>query len=539
MKDSKQINVKEKTKILDKYAKFVGAKGFYPNLADMLKIGIDRNKIRYYFGTQADLKDEAKKHAPKSFAKVVDESLFTPKQFKALREEAGKYQRFFITTAVVGCSVHKGFYESIQTYCKKNEAALLVLPAADPAAKGGWNMDPILADTLIVFDDLALNDNLFLSSIKLSAKHIDPTTGLSRIGQRNGSFIYASPKQRLKMTPTSNTKLPHAMMTTGALTTSNYQTDSYMSERTAYIAEVDHVLGGIIVEIVDDKLFHFRQVQADRNGHFVDLGDFYRGKKTETLTPSLVLGDWHSGETDPTAKHAFVGATDSVRHVTKPNRIFIHDGFNGRSISHHEIKNRVLRAQRAAQNHLCLEAELREYAADLEALAAPDHVEEVVIVRSNHDEFLHRYLAEARYSEPGDSQNHHIALKLAQAMVEGKNPLEYAVEQFGINNAHKLTWLKRDEDYKIANVELGSHGDKGANGARGSLQAMENAYGNSVSGHSHTPEILRGAWQVGTCSLLKLNYNEGPSSWMHTSCLVYPNGSRQLINVINGEWRLV
>ncbi len=90
----------------------------------------------------------------------------------------------------------------------------------------------------------------------------------------------------------------------------------------------------------------------------------------------------------------------------------------------------------------------------------------------------------------------------------------------------------------MADIELGAHGDKGANGARGSLLAMENAYGNSVSGHSHTPEILRGAWQVGTTSLLKLEYVKGPSSWMHTSCLVYPNGSRQLINAINGLWRL-
>ena len=90
----------------------------------------------------------------------------------------------------------------------------------------------------------------------------------------------------------------------------------------------------------------------------------------------------------------------------------------------------------------------------------------------------------------------------------------------------------------MANVELGAHGDKGANGARGSLHAMENAYGNSVSGHSHSPEILRGAWQVGTCSYLKLEYNQGPSSWLHSSCLLYPNGARQLINVIGGQWRL-
>ena len=65
----------------------------------------------------------------------------------------------------------------------------------------------------------------------------------------------------------------------------------------------------------------------------------------------------------------------------------------------------------------------------------------------------------------------------------------------------------------------------------------ENAYGLSVTGHAHTPEILRGAWQVGTTSKLNLDYTKGsPSSWFQTACLVYPNGSRQLISVVDGKW---
>jgi hypothetical protein len=121
-------------------------------------------------------------------------------------------------------------------------------------------------------------------------------------------------------------------------------------------------------------------------------------------------------------------------------------------------------------------------------------------------------------------------------MLDGGDPLKYGVEMHGLKT-NKVKCLMRDEDFKIARIQLGAHGDLGANGARGSLRAMEAAYGNSVSGHSHSPEILRGAWQCGTSSYLKLSYNRGPSSWMHSSCLVYPNGSRQLINSINGEWK--
>lgn len=527
-----------KLNVLDKYVAFARKKGFHPSRPDLARMGADKDRILRYFGSLDSLRCAAREHDPKAFENIIDETLFTRKAFQRLREAAGQHRRYLITTAVVGKKVHTGFLQSIQTFCKDQNAMLLVLPCADPASNGGWFLDPVLKDVAIVFDDLSLNDNLFISSILLSAKHIDPITGLGRIGQRNGSFIYASPKQRLKMTPTSNTKLPHAMMTTGALTVAKYTTDRYMSERTAYIAENDHVLGGIIVEIQDDKRFHYRQVQADRNGHFVDLGRFYRGTKVSTLRPeALVLGDLHSGETDLDAIGVFVFGPDSVCSVTRPKMLVVHDGFNGRSISHHESHNRILRAQRARENHLDLQTELEEYARDLNHLASVDGVEQLVIVQSNHDEFLHRYLREGRYEE--DPKNFLVGLKLATAMVEGApNPVRTGVEWIGIPSASKIRWLSRDEDFKIANIELGAHGDKGANGARGSLPAMENAYGNSVSGHSHTPEILRGAWQVGTCSKLKLDYNQGPSSWLHSSCLVYPNGMRQLINVIGGEWRL-
>ena len=98
--------------------------------------------------------------------------------------------------------------------------------------------------------------------------------------------------------------------------------------------------------------------------------------------------------------------------------------------------------------------------------------------------------------------------------------------------------MKIDEDYKVAGIQLGVHGHLGANGSRGSLANMEKSYNKSVTGHSHSPAILRDAWVVGTSSRLRLDYNQGPSSWLNTFCLVYPNGQRQLINIIEGKYKL-
>lgn len=529
-------NNQDKIKFLKIYASLAEKLNRHPTRADLAKKGISRDTLRHHFVNLDNFKKKAKEQFPKAFDNIVDDSIFTPKALKLLKSSINKNDTYFVSTAIEGCKPHQGFLESINTFNAEREALSLYLTASDPAAAVEFSLDPAFKNEHIVFSDVALNSSVHLSSIKLSAKHIDPTTGLSRLGQRNGSFIYASPKQRLKMTATSNSKLPHAIMTTGAVTLPTYKTNRYMSDRTAHIAENDHVIGGLIVEVVDNKTFHYRQVQADKSGSFIDLGIKYTPSGVEKVRPeALVLGDLHSGETDPIARKAFFDGKDSVLQVTKPKRVFIHDGFNGRSISHHEVKNKVLRAQRSLLNQLDLYTELKEFSKDLEFLASHDFVEEVVVVKSNHDEFLDRYLAEGRYVE--DAQNHAVGLKLALAMVEGENPLEHALKWFKIKNADKITWLERDEDYKIAGVELGAHGDKGSNGSRGSLQSMENAYGNSVSGHSHTPEILRGAWQVGTLSLLKLDYNVGASSWVHTSCLLYSNGSRQLINVINGKWK--
>jgi len=530
---------KEQKKILDKYCAAVKKKGYHLSNTQFEKEGISRAKLRHHFTDLTSLKRLAKEYNPKAFESIVDESLFNRREFERLVTAAEKHSKFVLSTAVTGCKVHDGFFNAIENYNKRQKAMTLILPCTDPAANVPFHLDSKLANTKLIVDDLALNSNVFVSSIRLTAKHTDPVTGLGRIGQRNGSFIYASPKQRLKMIPTSNEKLPHAIMTTGAITKPNYKTKRYLSARTAYIAEHDHVLGAIITEIVDDSMFHFRQIQADKQGNFVDLGVMYCADgSTKTVRPeALVLGDLHSGETDPEAKKAFITNPNSVLNVTKPKRLVIHDGFNGMSISHHEEKDKILRAQRAMRNQLSLKDELENYAKDLEKLCSYSFVEEVIICKSNHDEFLDRYLSEARYVE--DPQNHLLALELAADMIKNhNNPIKAFMDKRGLKGGDKIRWLERDEDYKIAGIELGAHGDKGANGARGSLMAMENAYGSSVSGHSHTPEILRNAWQVGTLSLLKLNYNKGMSSWFHSSCLVYPNGSRQLINSVDGSWCL-
>jgi hypothetical protein len=529
-----------KNKILKDYAKLRSKLNRSISLKDLLdSTKYTKDMIKHHWGSLSELDKAARDSSPGSFHDVSVDSIMSKKRLSGLDSAIKKNHKFMVTAAITGCKSHDGFRAAITTWEKIQKGKLLVLVSSDPAhnldRSSTGTIDKKLVGDTLVLQDTALNSNVFLSTIKLSAKQIDPITGLGRIGQRNGSFIYASPKQRMKPVATSNGKIPHVLMTTGAITESDYSTTSFMSNRTAYIADHDHVLGAVIVEVDGDK-FYFRQVQAESNGDFIDLGVKYRsdGSTSKVDADAFILGDWHSGETDPTVKSVW----NEVCSIVNPRFIVAHDIFNGASISPHEEDN-IAKKTSITQLGINLKDELSKLSLDIDELSSWAK-ESLVLVKSNHDEWLAKYLQKAKYAK--DSINHGIALKLADAMVNSHHdPLKWGVMDYfsmNVKNPNKIKWLKKDEDFIVSGVQLGAHGHQGANGSKGTLASIESAYGNSVTGHSHTPEILRGAWSVGTSTYLRLDYNSGPSSWLNSSCILYPNGSRQLINVINGCWRL-
>jgi hypothetical protein len=466
--------------------------------------------------------------------------LFSKAKMDKIERLVGKKTRFFVTTAVATKDVHRGFMDSIDSWCSANDGVLLVLPCADvwdrrESSRGSLTLtfDKSFRDRLVIFNKVALNDNLSLSDIKVSAKQINPLEGLDRIGQRNKSFIMAAPKQGLRYTGMGNDRtFPHAGITTGACTLPDYRRDRYMSERLSNIAENDHVIGGVIVEIEDAKRFHFRHVQAADDGSFTDLGVRWSPDGTTVgERATLVLGDWHADATSADVKS---GVSDMLSKLDV-STVVLHDFFDGYSINHHDSKEPGKLARKSDLGLAGLRREIHVGGMDLNWFH--DRVETLVIVKSNHDEFLDRYLDSGRYLK--DYPNSTVAHDLALAKRRGDDVVKYAYETYGgLKHPDRIIWLRRDESYKIANVELGAHGDLGVNGSRGTLPSIEKAYGNCVVGHSHSAAILRGVFRVGTSTRFDLDYNKGPSSWTHTCCLVYGDGSRQLVNFIGNRWRL-
>lgn len=540
-------NSKKKLRV-DKIKKicleFIEKNKYFPSQKEIINFkGIHRVSVIRDIGSIEKLEEMLRLEHPEVFKDIIDENAFTDKAFEDLEKRIKKYRRFVITSAVTGSEVFESGLAALESYCKLNKALLLIQPCSDPASNSSrrsrWSLDHRLPKENIVFKDIKLNENVLLSSIKTSAKQINPLTGLSRMGQREGSFIYASPKQFLEYIPNSNkAKLPRAMITCGTITKPNYDTDRYMSERLAYIANHDHTLGGVIVELEKDgKFFHFRHFQIEpKTGSFIDLGTEYRanGNIKEVRADLVQLGDFHSGVTDPNALRMGKEICDLVR----PKILTVEDFHDGLSINHHVKDMFVSKARMAILGLDNLERELDQNRKDVNDLLTWN-IGNLYFKYGNHEDFIKRWLENGTYLK--DAINHRIGHKLASAMLDGFMPFEYALRKlFPVENQSRIHFLKAGDSLVINGIENARHGDRGGNGKRNpGLENIEKSFGRANIGHSHTAAIHRGVFRVGTTSFLEQEYNkDDPSSWTHTHLIQYPNGSRQLINLINNKWRL-
>jgi hypothetical protein len=526
------MSSRRKEEIALSYAKLAKKLKAYPSRSDLKKVGISRDMVRDHFGGMEPLKEFSKELAPKYFEKLIDPENFDPQVHKELQSKVKNHKRFIITTAVAGAPVHEAFLASIKKYAEINKAMILMFPANYAL----YDMDHDLvsdSEINIVFKKLHLNSNLHLNPIKIDPKQVDPVVGLDAIGKTEGTIIIGSPKQRRVPIANSNEKLARIIQATGAVTRPRYIPNDGIPKRRDVLAEEHHVMGGVVVEIVDDKLYHFRIVQMKRDGSFNDL--FYNysedGKKFAGCE-AIIQGDYHTTETDPTVD----AAVDEMCKIGKPKYRVFHDFFSGVSINHHEIRNKVLRARLAMENKISLSEEMRLNAEVIEKKRKQKTAKHLVFVKSNHDEFLDRYLAEGTF----DDHNRMISSKLQILAMEGKDPFKDGLETyFGLKPGPDLIWLKRDQDFRIAGVESGAHGDLGSNGRRNpGAKGMYKAYGKVNYGHCHYGEIWHGAMSAGTSSYMRLGYNRGSSSWDNSQIIQYEDGTRQLINVIKGKWKL-
>lgn len=476
---------------------------------------------------------------------------------KFTREEIGevvkKYNikkgRFFVTAAVaiseldypehkkdvaaymhvVAKNVNLPALKSVKNFLKRQKAELIVMPMnahTKPLHSQPKHYDP---DLLPYIDNFAteyiFNTHLKAVELKINPQQIKPLTGLFRIrgyedtNSFKTSMIVAHTKQDLETLATGNNSHPRILHSTGVITLPRYQ-----ENRIGKMAKNQHVMGGLIVEIDDDK-FWIRQVQFCKDGSFFDSGIRYYadGSIKKERVSAIKLGDIHAGHEDETVLKAW----GRVFNQLNPRSLFYEDFFDASSITYH-LRSRKISKARLDKHFSSLQSEINYARSIIYKIkqSAPKDCENI-ITASNHPEMVDRYLDECQYIH--ESQNFDIGARMTVMKLDGKNPLQEYIDPDGL-----FKWLGQNEDLIISNVNMASHGHLAGDGGR-NTKNLEKILGNAIVAHLHTPFISGKFMIVGHSSQKRHGYNNGPSSWVPACGIVTSRGEKQLIMCIDGR----
>lgn len=477
------------------------------------------------------------------------------------KDEDGNYHKrsYLITAAQIDTDVHEGFLENLKTMAAAHDAEILV-PTFTYNKKGSGHKGNGDATKKLVseyFDksirEYIMNDRVMLNekievlgNLNILPTAVNPLSGYqSFTGSKSGVFPH--PKITSESVATSPGRLAKFLFTSGVCTVPNY-----MQKNAGIKGEFHHQIGAVLVEIVDNKVFHHRHVLAEEDGSFYDLTDRYENGEITSghRVASINWGDIHEAALDEQVKKAswlteYDEQDDSSEippliEVLKPRYQFFHDLLDFKFRNHH---NR--------NDHLWL-SNMLSNSVEQELADACEFIEithrnwcHTVIVSSNHDRAYNRWVREVDASEEPNLDNKIFLLWSQKHMFEhvrigaGSPNMfeEYANHKYGIPvDPDKVTFLKPDESFRVGDVECGMHGDKGINGSRGSIKSYSKIGTKCTIGHSHSSAIYEGVYMNGCSRTLNADYAEGPSSWSHTHTIQYPNGKRTQLTLINGQY---
>lgn len=457
--------------------------------------------------------------------------------------------KFVVTSAQNQTPIHQPFFNALLNYCEVNGAELLVVPYRykNPTSvfddKDHEKWDEALTPYLVTGNVKITPELILVGGVKIQPTAVQPLSGFEGY-TGNASAIFGHPKIQLKTVPTPSKELPKILATTGAVTHSNY-TDS----KAGFKGGFHHSLAALIVEVTEEE-FHIRHIHGHADGSFYDLDKNYTKHDVTSghRVAALVTGDTHAMFLDKEVEAATYSNEDSIVNVLKPEIRVFHDLTDFYSRNHHHRGDDLTNFAKHLFGNDDVEAELQMSANLIDKYNDSESLN--VIVKSNHDEAFDRWLRESNpLVDPRNARfyyymkyNQYKSVKqIGQARFEAFDPFEFWCsnpdQQKGLDAVENTVFLKRDQSLVVGSVELGFHGDRGPNGARGSIQNMSRIGTKAIIGHSHSPGIYEGVYQVGTSSELDLGYNSGPSSWLTTHAIVYPDGKRTLIHIINGRWK--
>jgi hypothetical protein len=469
----------------------------------------------------------------------------------------GKVRRYLITSAQDHTKVHMPFWNNLQAMALHYDAELVVstfmynkkafnqskmekhalVEPEDPR-----NFDPVLADYIYnerrdIAPRLTLCGEL---NILPTARR--PLSGLENYTYRK-STIVPHPVLALKSVAGMKSEGVKLLYTTGCCTQRNY-----IQRKEGFRAEHFHAYAALLVEVNDAGNWWCRHVEQARDGTLCDLAlVFKNGKliKDDSRVANITWGDIHASRLDKQTAEAGWAGAGNMLDALRPYSQHLHDLLDFSPASHHTRKDPFENYRAYMRNdRRSVARELRCTAQVAAELQRPWC--RTVAVNSNHDRHLQRYLCEVDWRD--DAENAELICALTAAHLrairlddKAFNIIEHAIREH-TPIPLDLEFLKEDaSDVILRNIdggiECGLHGDRGANGAKGTPLGISKAGRKINMADKHTAEIVDTVYVAGVSGALDMGYNKGLSSWTHAHIVTYNNGTRTIVSVYDGKWK--
>ena len=438
-----------------------------------------------------------------------------------------------VTSVVDGSSINIKFLAVLKNYCNVNNAELIVLPVLNKVSFFE-NRFPEEVKQYMVSSSVSLVDaNVeLMGHIKLGTTLDNPLHGMKPFS-KGKSIVFGHPQVQLQTLPRKTEKYPAIMATTGTLSI-----EKYGDSKTANKAKFNHSFSALFI---DKATGNMRHLHYDGVG-FYDIDKFYTEDAVvgNQHAAAIVTGDEHVNFYDKSILEATYGKTGMVETL-QPEFIVRHDVLDCYSISHHHAKNVFTKYGKHLTGNNNIENELFNTIKFIED-TTPSYATSL-IVPSNHTGHLLRWLNEADpKADMVNAKLYHQLMYMMLDSVETKGNVISYPDPFTLwaksqDVAKNVRFLKENDNFTIAGIDITLHGDRGSNGSRAGASSFIDLPQKTVVGHSHSPSINKSCYTVGTSSLLRLDYNDGLSSWHQSHVIIHQNGKRQLIFILDGKWR--
>lgn len=367
------------------------------------------------------------------------------------------------------------------------------------------------------------------------------------------SSIFPHPRIAMRSVASHAAEDTKFLYTTGTLTQINY-----IQRRAGQMAEFHHCYGALLVEVDRDGIWFTRQLNADSDGTIYDLDRKIENGKVTTghRLKAINWGDLHPTYEDRDASDLAWGK-GGILDTLRPEYQFMHDLLDGRTVNphtqakqlhHHNfmewVKGNVSVEQEVANTAEFLDRASRSWC-------------ETMVVASNHDDFLVRWL----YKNGDFRKDPKNAVYFLEAALHYWEKMQQDekypnMTKWGMNRAFRLTssspitnpatraitYLDEDESFVLCRehgggIEFGMHGHQGANGSRGTPSGLSKMGRKANIGDKHSAGIYDGLYVAGIIGSLDQGYNSGPGSWSQTNIFTYQNGKRALATIFGRKWR--